>query len=131
MADTVEGATGFLIDGFPLDLEEAAAFEKQVVPVTRYVTKILTMIKNISRIVYLKLEKEDMLQRLTERNNFDDKLEAIKKRIEIFEKKTLPVIEKFNCKTVEVDASLERDELNRKVLDALTGTLKHGGRGLI
>ena len=35
MADTVEGATGFLIDGFPLDLEEAAAFEKQVVPVTR------------------------------------------------------------------------------------------------
>ena len=36
MADTVEGATGFLIDGFPLDLEEAAAFEKQVVPVTRY-----------------------------------------------------------------------------------------------
>ena len=93
--------------------------------------KILTMIKNISRIVYLKLEIEDMLRRLTERNNFDDKLEAVKKRIEIFEKKTLPVIEKFDCKTVEVDASLERDELNRNVLDALTGTLKHGGRGLI
>ena len=35
MADTVDGASGFLIDGFPLDLEEAAAFEKQVVPVTR------------------------------------------------------------------------------------------------
>ena len=61
--------------------------------------KILPMIKNISRIVYLKLEIEDMLRRLTERNNFDDKLEAVKKRIEIFEKKTLPVIEKFDCKT--------------------------------
>ena len=72
-----------------------------------------------------------MLQRLTDRNNFDDKLEAIKKRIEIFEKKTLPVIEKFNFKTVEVDASLERDEQNKNVLEALTGTLKHGGRGLI
>lgn len=117
MADTVDGATGFLIDGFPLDLEEAAAFEQQVVPVTR--------------IVYLKLEKEDMLQRLTDRNNFDDKREAIEKRIEIFEKKTLPVIEKYNCKTVEVDASLERDEQNKTVLEALTGTLKHGGRGLI
>ena len=72
-----------------------------------------------------------MLQRLSDRNNFDDKLEAIKKRIEIFEKKTLPVIEKFDCKTVEVDASLERDEQNRNVLEALTGTLKHGGRGLL
>ena len=72
-----------------------------------------------------------MLQRLSDRNNFDDKLEAIKKRIEIFEKKTLPVIEKFNCKTVEVDASLERDEQNENVLEALSGTLKHGGRGLI
>ena len=72
-----------------------------------------------------------MLQRLTDRNNFDDKLEAIKKRIEIFEMKTLPVIEKFNCKTVEVDASLERDEQNKNVLEALSGTLKHGGRGLL
>lgn len=72
-----------------------------------------------------------MLQRLTDRNNFDDKLEAIKKRIEIFAKKTLPVIEKYECKTVEVNASLERDELNQSVVEALTGTLKHGGRGLI
>ena len=37
MVDTVQGASGFIIDGFPLDLEEAAAFEKQIVPVTRYI----------------------------------------------------------------------------------------------
>ena len=35
MVETVAGANGFLIDGFPLDMEEANAFEKQVVPVTR------------------------------------------------------------------------------------------------
>ena len=35
MVETVAGANGFLIDGFPLDMEEALAFEKQVVPVTR------------------------------------------------------------------------------------------------
>ena len=79
----------------------------------------------------MKINKQDMLRRLTNRDYFDDKLEAIEKRIEIFEKKTLKVIEKFNCKTVEVDASLERDEQNKNVLEALTGTLKHGGRGLI
>ena len=35
MAAKVAGCEGFLIDGFPLDLEEAEKFEKQVVPVTR------------------------------------------------------------------------------------------------
>ena len=90
MADTVDGATGFLIDGFPLDLEEAAAFEKQVVPVTRWERDIMIpLIENTSRIVYLKINKQDMLRRLTNRDYFDDKLEAIEKRIEIFEKKTL------------------------------------------
>ena len=79
----------------------------------------------------MKINKEDMLQRLTKRDYFDDKREAIEKRIEIFQKKTLKVIEKFNCKTVEVDASLDRDEQTKNVLEALTGTLKHGGRGLI
>ena len=43
MAETVDGASGFLIDGFPLDLEEAAAFEKQVVPVTRCELKYYTI----------------------------------------------------------------------------------------
>ena len=36
MVEKVQGATGFLIDGFPLDLEEANAFDRQIVPVTRY-----------------------------------------------------------------------------------------------
>jgi len=35
MVNKVEGCSGFLIDGFPLDLEEAEKFEKQIVPVTR------------------------------------------------------------------------------------------------
>ena len=35
MEAKVTGSSGFLIDGFPLDLEEAEKFEKQIVPVTR------------------------------------------------------------------------------------------------
>ena len=35
MAAKVKGASGFLIDGYPADMEEANKFEKQVVPVTR------------------------------------------------------------------------------------------------
>ena len=35
MVEKVAGASGFLIDGFPLDMEEADAFDQQIVPVTR------------------------------------------------------------------------------------------------
>ena len=42
------------------------------------------------------------MTRLTRRANFDDKHDAIIKRIEIFEKETLPVIDKYNHKVVKV-----------------------------
>ena len=35
MAAKVAGATGFLIDGYPANMEEANKFERQIVPVTR------------------------------------------------------------------------------------------------
>merc|ERR1712020_119610 len=107
MVETVAGANGFLIDGFPLDMEEALAFEKQVVPVTR--------------IIHLKLDQRD---------NFDDK-PAVNKRIETFQEKTIPVLEKYKYKIVEVDAKMPAYEQTDVVLEALTGNLKHGGRSIL
>lgn len=117
MVETVQGATGFLIDGFPLDLEEAAAFERQVVPVTR--------------IIHLKMDKRQMHGRLTKRDNFDDKPEAVAHRIETFCSKTLQVLEKYVHKCVDVDANVPINQQTETILDGLSGTLKHGGRGLI
>ena len=52
MVEKVVGATGFLIDGFPLDLEEANAFDRQIVPVTRLVQNITAF---ICTIIYWKI----------------------------------------------------------------------------
>merc|ERR1712241_3530 len=117
MVETVPGANGFLIDGFPLDMEEALTFEKQVVPVTR--------------IIHLKLDPREMRGRLDQRENFDDKPQAVNKRIETFQGKTIPVLEKYKYKTVEVDAKLPKYELTEIVLEALTGPLKHGGWSIL
>ena len=46
----------------------------------------------------MKLGKREMHGRLTKRDNFDDKPSAIEKRIETFESKTLPVVEKYKYK---------------------------------
>ena len=153
MVETVPGANGFLIDGFPLDMEEALSFEKQIVPVTRLgnvlvpkatldlrpkvglqVTKCLGMefpilflkntlklskkspvnvnqdhvnlIKATLRIIHLKLDPKEMRGRLDKRENFDDKPDAVNKRIETFQSKTLPVLETYKYK-----ASLEPQSL--------------------
>jgi len=117
MAAKVEGTAGYLIDGFPLDLEEAEKFERQIVPVTR--------------IIELDIPSEEMVARLEKRANFDDKKESILKRIEIYEKKTLPVLEKYCHKVVKVDANRPAADIFPDVLKALQGELESGGRAVI
>ena len=51
-----------------------------------------------SRIMHLKLDPREMRGRLDKRENFDDKPDAVNKRIEIFQSKTLPVLEKYKYK---------------------------------
>jgi len=117
MVEKVVGATGFLIDGFPLDLEEANAFDRQIVPVTR--------------IVHLKLDASVMLERLTKRDNFDDRPKSIQNRIQIFNTKTMPVLETYCHKTVEVDGMKPVHEITEDMLKALTGDLESGGRSIL
>merc|ERR1712055_797206 len=104
MAAKVEGATGFLIDGFPLNLEEAEMFEKQVVPVTR--------------IVHMHIPSDVMVDRLT-------------KRVQIYEQKTLPVLEKYCHKVVKVSADRSVPEVAEDMLKALQGELEGGGRSVL
>ena len=72
-----------------------------------------------------------MMKRLRGRDNFDDKPKAIQKRIEIFTAKTLPVIETYCHKIVEVDATKPVHEITEEMLKALTGDLEGGGRSVL
>ncbi|XP_023332154.1 adenylate kinase isoenzyme 1 isoform X2 [Eurytemora carolleeae] len=103
MASKVTGSSGFLIDGYPLDLEEAEKFEKQVVPVTR--------------IIHLDLSTDTMVDRLTRRGNFDDKPETVLKRVKLYEEKTVPVLEKYCNKTVKVDADRSAVDIYPDIID--------------
>jgi adenylate kinase len=117
MAAKVEGCNGYLLDGFPMDLEEAEKFEKQVVPVTR--------------IVHLELSTDSMISRLSKRGNFDDKTESVLKRVKIYMDKTVPVLQKYCHKVVKVDAERSAEEMYPDVLKGLSGELETGGRAVI
>merc|ERR1712126_465046 len=88
-------AKGFLIDAYPMNLQQAESFE--------------SFIYSPAKVIYLSLEQDIMVDRLINRNNFDDKREAIEKRCATFQNETRPVLEKYKDKLVKVDASLGAD----------------------
>ena len=83
-----EKAKGFLLDAFPMNLEQAQAFEE--------------FIGSPSKIIYLSLAQEIMVSRLLERGNFDDKEDAINKRCATFQNECRPVLEKYADKLLKV-----------------------------
>lgn len=82
---------GFLIDGFPIDLEQAEAFARDIAAP--------------NAVIFLEANDSVLKERLKQRNNFDDTEESINKRIENFNSKTRPILAKFNAKIVNAERS--------------------------
>src|SRR3989338_6166190 len=85
-----EYRTGYLLDGFPRTLTQAKKFRNHV-----------------DKVIHLKIPDKEALWRLAYRNEVrdDDTIEAIKKRIELFDKHTRPVLKYYEKegKLVEID----------------------------
>jgi len=96
---------GFLIDAYPMNLEQAGAFEDYIYSPTK--------------VVYLSLEQDVMVDRLLKRGNFDDKKEAIEKRCQNFQTQTRPVLEKYKDKLIKVDANRPADEVTADIMTGL------------
>eukprot|EP00092_Neocalanus_flemingeri_P021719 GFUD01023561.1.p1 GENE.GFUD01023561.1~~GFUD01023561.1.p1 ORF type:complete len:200 (+),score=50.47 GFUD01023561.1:131-730(+) len=88
---------GFLLDAFPINLEQAEAFESYVTSPTK--------------VLYLSTEQDVMIDRLLERGNFDDNKESIEKRCSTFQTQTRPVLEKYAAKLVKVNADRPSEEV--------------------
>ncbi|GKV06248.1 hypothetical protein SLEP1_g18148 [Rubroshorea leprosula] len=90
------GNDKFLIDGFPRNEENRAAFEA--------VTKI-----EPAFVLFFNCPEEEMERRLLNRNQGreDDNIETIRKRFKVFLESSLPVIEYYNAKgkVREIDAA--------------------------
>lgn len=96
------GNDKFLIDGFPRNEENRAAFEE--------VTKI-----EPEFVLFFDCSEEEMERRLLNRNQGrdDDNIETIRKRFKVFLESSLPVIEHYNAKNKVrmVDATRPIDDV--------------------
>ncbi|MBA0600704.1 hypothetical protein Gorai_003904 [Gossypium raimondii] len=116
------GNDKFLIDGFPRNEENRAAFEA--------VTKI-----EPEFVLYFNCSEKEMERRILNRNQGreDDNIETIRKRFKVFLESSLPVIEyyKGKGKVREIDAAKPVEEVFEEVKDIFTPEVRKvvGGRG--
>jgi adenylate kinase len=127
---------GFIIDGFPRTIPQAEALDALMRDLGR----------DLDRVLYLKVEMAELLERLSGRlvcptcqrtyppgtatcaadgtplvQREDDKVEAVKPRIEIYLSKTVPVLEHYRDTGIvsEIDGRGTIDEITGRVLEAI------------
>ncbi len=97
---------GYILDGFPRTLKQAKKF-----------------INNVDKVIHIHIPDKEALWRLTYRNDVrdDDTIEAIRKRIELFKKYTVPVLEfyKKEKKLVTIDGTKSIEEVKDEILKSL------------
>ncbi|XP_078502793.1 adenylate kinase isoenzyme 1 isoform X2 [Lissotriton helveticus] len=102
---------GFLIDGYPRDVQQGQEFEKKIGPP--------------SLLLYIDVKSETMLQRLLKRaetsGRADDNEQTIKKRLETFYKATEPVIAFYESRGIvrKINAEGTVDQVFQQVTTAL------------
>ena len=100
---------GFLLDGFPRNVAQAEALAAQIGD------------DAIDHVVYLKLEDEEILQRLLKRGRKDDVEEVIRNRLEVYRAETEPLVAYYRerGRVRDVDALGTVEEVHQRLLDSL------------
>ena len=129
-------ANGFVLDGFPRTIPQAEALD----------ILMLELSKRFDRVLYLRVEMAELLRRLSGRltcpacqrtyppgtdrckvdaseliQREDDKIEAVKPRIEIYLSKTIPVLDHYRGDDLvsEIDGRGTIDQISSQVLTAI------------
>ncbi|XP_066466762.1 adenylate kinase isoenzyme 1 [Tiliqua scincoides] len=114
MVSKADSSKGYLIDGYPREVNQGVEFEKKIAPPTL--------------LLYVDAGKDTMVKRLLKRGEtsgrVDDNEETIKKRLETYYKATEPVIAMYEKKGIvrKINAEGSVDDVFKQVcthLDAL------------
>jgi len=109
-----QDAKGIVLDGFPRTLIQAEALDKV------FFKKKL----KISLVISIEVEEEELQRRILSRaedsGRSDDKLEVIKKRIEIYHKQTKPVIDFYKKHHIlETVSGMEEKDIVAQKIDLI------------
>ncbi|CAN8104668.1 unnamed protein product [Discula destructiva] len=114
------GCNAFVLDGYPRNIERLHLLQQNV--------------SRIHVVIYLKCSEEVMMQRLCSRGRSDDNTESIQKRIETFNRETIPVLAELKEKKdkytraedasyFEIDAEEDADVVTSKITEIVKRAL--------
>lgn len=106
-------ANGFILDGFPRNLGQAEALS----------TALTAAGRTIDRVIYLTAPEEEIIQRMLNRGRVDDNEEVIKRRLEVYDQETSPVLGFYRANSgnvvKEVNGLGEVAEVQERIVLAL------------
>ncbi len=105
---------GFVLDGFPRTPPQARALDAMLARLGR---------QPLQAVVLLVPERE-LLQRILSRGEgrADDNEETLRKRLEVYQQETRPVVEHYRAALVEVDGTGSIEAIGERLVSALEAT---------
>ncbi|GAB3679843.1 adenylate kinase [Salinisphaera aquimarina] len=79
---------GFILDGFPRSLAQAEALDELLAKLDR----------PLQGVIHIKVDNEEIVQRLMARGRADDNEETIRNRLKVFQEQTQPLVEYYDNK---------------------------------
>ena len=105
---------GFMLDGFPRTLPQAEGLDKLLVG----------MDQPLDIVLFLDVDYGEIMQRLLARKRADDNEDTIRKRLQVYEAETAPLIDyykaKGNLRSVQGTGTV--DEITARIFKVLGGT---------
>ncbi len=114
---------GFILDGFPRTLPQAEALDELLRELGRKIDAVLDL-----QVVDHEVLLQRMLRRAAEESRSDDTPEAIRRRLELYERETAPLIDYYRshqANVVGIHASRTIEEVFREIAAALDEVQRH------
>jgi len=109
MEDLYDNCNGYLIDGYPRDVEQGELFCKQI--------------GSPQMIIYLDCPDDILMERLLKRGQtsgrVDDNEETIRSRLKTFHDISEPVIDHWKSKVVSIDGSLSPADVEKECIQVI------------
>jgi adenylate kinase len=118
--DTV---AGFVLDGFPRTMPQAEALDELLADLGRKVDAVLDF-----QVPDHEVLLQRMLRRAAEENRSDDTPDAIRRRLELYERETAPLVDYYRshqANVVGIHADRTVDEVFHEIAQALDEVQRH------
>ncbi len=102
-------ANGYLLDGFPRNLDQARWFSQTVGPE-----------RDLQAVILLEAPLEELLERMLARGRDDDQPEIIHRRLELYRTITQPLLDHYTKLLIPINGTGAVADVHNRILSALT-----------